>query len=60
MKKVSNSKNMGLVFGNKTVKNTSIQAPKIYRPVNPMTTQDLPITGGNGLDGYILDVMILK
>lgn len=59
MKKVS-VKNMKLTFGNKQKRDLKILAPKINRPTDRMLPEDLPITGGNGLDGYILDVMVLK
>lgn len=59
-KKVSSSKKMGLSSGNKKSRSASPSINKVVRPINLMKGEDLPLTGGNGLDGYVLDVMTLK
>lgn len=59
MGKVSSTKKMSLTFGNKQNRNISVHVPKINRP-KEVVMSNLPITGGNGLGGYVLDVMTLS
>lgn len=59
MGKVSSTKKMSLTFGSRQKRDISVCVPKINRP-KEVVMSNLPITGGNGLGGYVLDVMTLN
>ena len=59
-KKVGNPRKMSVVYSLRKQKDTSIAVyPKLRRNIVE-EFKDLPTDGGNGLDGYVLNVMKLE
>lgn len=58
-KKVSDSRKMSAVNQFRRTKDNGFAFPKL-RKQNVIEYKDLPTDGGNGLDGYVLNVMKLE
>lgn len=59
-KKVGSPKKMSATYSFRKTKDTSIVYPKPRQSNTIEEFKDLPADGGNGLDGYVLNVMKLE